>query len=271
MTTFPASSADWDFDLPMTDEQKFIFDLKGWLLIPGVLSDDEIAPIKEHVVGLKKEYPDDHYMPGRWEWPSQALFDHPAVVGVLRQIIAADRSDSCYGFRCESSVPRVRSTDFEGLDPHGGPGVGPLAYNCGHGRIYSGLTRVVWELNPVEEGDGGTLLMSGSHKSDFPIHPAHRTMDSPVFDTYSCPAGSVLFFTESLCHAGPLWTNPNRQRISIFNCYAPDMAQYHKTNLPAEVIAAMPPKRQTLFRGVWSADFSGGRSNNYFADDNKAH
>ena len=112
--------------------------------------------------------------------------------------------------------------------------------------------------------------MSGSHKSNFDIHPAHTAMDSPMFESYSCPAGSVLFFTESLCHAGPLWTNTQRRRISIFNCYAPDVAQYHKTNLPAEVIAAMPPKRQTLFRGVWSSDFSHSRSNTYFAADNKA-
>eukprot|EP01044_Picomonas_judraskeda_P020446 COSAG03_NODE_4551_length_1511_cov_7.096894_1_plen_31_part_10 len=29
------------------------------------------------------------------------------------------------------------------------------------------------------------------------------------------------------------------------------MAQYHRMNLPREVVEAMPPKRQTLFRGVW--------------------
>ena len=31
----------------------------------------------------------------------------------------------------------------------------------------------------------------------------------------------------------------------------PVMAQYHRMNLPREVVEAMPPKRQTLFRGVW--------------------
>ena len=28
-----------DAALPMTEEQKFIFDLKGWLLFPGLLAD----------------------------------------------------------------------------------------------------------------------------------------------------------------------------------------------------------------------------------------
>ena len=263
-----AAVTDWTSDIPMTEEQKFIFDLKGWLLIPRVLTDEEIEPVREHCLGLKEEFPDDSYMPGRWDMPSQALLDHPVVVGVLREILAPDRSEDCYGFRCESTVPRVRSTDFEGLDPHGGAGVGPLHYNCRNGTIYSGQTRVVWELNPVEPGDGGTLLMSGSHKGNFGV-PEHTRMDSPLFESYSCPAGSVIFFTESLCHAGPLWTNAERKRISIFSAYAADVTQFHKTNLPNDVIAAMPPKRQTLFRGVWSTDFHNGRTNDYFTAENR--
>ena len=271
MTTGPIfTGEDWALDMPMSDEQKFIFDLKGWLLIPGVLNDAEIATVKEHVIRLKQDYPDENYMPGRWEMPSQALFDHPVVAGVLREIVGPDRNESCYGFRCESSVPRVRSTDFEGLDPHGGSGIGALAYACRGSEIYSGLTRVVWELNPIDEGDGGTLLMSGSHKANFGVHASHTVMNSPLFETYSCPAGSVLFFTESLCHAGPLWTNSERKRISVFNCYSSDIAQYHKTNLTFDVVARMPPKRQTLFRGVWSSDFSRGRSNNYADAENTA-
>ena len=273
MNTGPLfTSSDWDFDVPMTDAQKFVFDLKGWLLIPGVLSEAEVGIVKEHVLRLKAEQPqkDTNYMPGRWQMPSQALFDHPVVVGVLREILAPDTSDDCYGFRCESSVPRVRTTAYEGLAPHGGAGVGPLAYNCQNGRVYSGLTRVAWELNPVALGDGGTLLMSGSHKGNFGVHKDHMVMDSPLFESYSCPPGSVLFFTESLCHAGPLWRNSERRRISIFNCYAPAVAQYHKTNLSAEVVNTMPPKRRSLFRGVWQADFSQGRVNNYVDAENIA-
>ena len=37
-------------------------------------------------------------------------------------------------------------------------------YHMEKGRVHSGLTRVVWELNEVAPGDGGTLFLSGSHK-----------------------------------------------------------------------------------------------------------
>ena len=260
-------------DVPMTDEQKFIFDLKGWIAIPEVLTSEEIEAIKEHVHTLKEDPESlDPADRSSLSGPAQILLDHPVVVGVLRQILAGDRSEDCYGFRCEASFCMERTTEYQGLDPHGGGrGVGVMAYNYHNGRIYSGLTRVVFELNPVEEGDGGTLFMSGSHKGNFGVHEDHMGLDSPLFESYTCPPGSVVIFTESTCHAGPLWTNPDRPRISIFNCYAPAEAQYHKNNLATEIIESMSPKRRTLFRGAWVHDFKNGQPNDFFTEENKAH
>ena len=51
---------------------------------------------------------------------------------------------------------------------------------------------------------------------------------------------------------------------------APVMAQYHRNNLPREVIAAMPPKRQTLFRGVWGHGGQPSANVYYDADTNFA-
>ena len=36
-------------------------------------------------------------------------------------------------------------------------------------------------------------------------------------ESYSCPAGSVLIFTESLIHASNDWLLPN-PRVAVFNC-----------------------------------------------------
>ena len=259
-------------EVPMTDEQKFVFDLKGWVAIPGVLTDEEIEVLKAHAYALKDDPESlDPLERKSLAGPGQILLDHPVVMGVLREILADDRSEDCYGVRCEGSFSIVRSTDYTGLDPHGGGrGSGPFAYNCVNGKIFSGLTRVVWELNPVEQGDGGTLFMSGSHKGNFGVHEDHKNLDSPMFESYTCPPGSVVIFSESVCHAGPLWTNAERPRIGIFNCYATYSAQYHKLNLPYEMIERMPPKRRTLFRGAWTHDFQNARPNDYFSEENMA-
>ena len=259
-----------DAALPMTEEQKFIFDLKGWLLFPGLLAGGEVTAIREHVYALRDDRdsldPKDRYS---LSGPAQILVDHPAIVTVLRGVLGADRHDGCYGFRCESSFPMIRSEGQSGLTPHAGPR-GLHSYSCRNGSIYSGLTRVAWELNPVRKGEGGTLVMSGSHKMNFPVPDSHKAFDSPLFETYECPPGSAIIFSESVNHAGPLWKTKDHPRVAIFNCYSNADAQFHKLNLPTEVIEAMPPKRRTLFRGVWHHDFSKAQPNDYFSDENVA-
>ena len=86
---------------------------------------------------------------------------------------------------------RIRSWGFEDDGGHS-----QSVWGSDGKGIYSGLTRVVWELNPVEKGDGGTLFLSGTHKASFPQPPCVREPDNAHMDSYSCPAGSAIIFTE---------------------------------------------------------------------------
>ena len=72
-----------------------------------------------------------------------------------------------------------------------------------------------------------------------------------MMEDYSCPAGSALIFTESLLHAANDWTNPDNPRCAVFNCYNSIWSQFHQLDLAHEIIETMPPKRRTLFRGLW--------------------
>ena len=63
----------------MTEEQKFFFDLKGWIVIPAVLSTNEIEAMKREVYdGARNGYA------GRL----QELLDHPSIVGILTEILS---------------------------------------------------------------------------------------------------------------------------------------------------------------------------------------
>ena len=145
-----------------------------------------------------------------------------------------------------------------------------MRYHAAGGRIYTGLTRCVWELNEVKKTDGGTRFLSGSHKAHFECPPHMVAPNNPFMEAYECPAGSCVIFTESLYHAAVDWNTAEYDRVAIFNCYNSLWAQWHKTNLTAEQISAMPPKRQSLFRGVYAHDFSGGGDNLKFSEDNMA-
>jgi len=255
----PRTNGDGLPVVPMTEEQKYIFDLKGWIALPGLLSEAELEPVREHQLRFLRDR--DSLPPQERDnhgGASQILLDHPVVVGVLNEILSHQSlaTEDCYGFRYDHTHTSLREAGHDNFNPHGGGGFfnfegNSHIYQMLPGRVHAGLTRVVWELNEVGPGDGGTLFLSGSHKTAFPRPESLSGRDSDVWETYTCPAGSVVIFTEALCHSGTRWTNPDRARLTLFTCYNTVNAKWGKGCPAPEVIAAMPPLRQSLFRGVW--------------------
>lgn len=266
---------------PMTPEQKFFFDLRGWIVLPAVLELKEIEEMKTEVYGGARN---------SYQGQLQYLLDHPAIVGVLSEILSEQSfiRNNCYSFRCEGSFTTVRPTGWSKLErgDMGLPHVvrppqqaNAMRYQVAGGKIFSGLTRVVWELEEVKKGQGGTSFLNGSHKAHFNYggsdnfrpnisgSPWEEQMRDAMED-YSCPAGSVLIFTESLLHAANDWTNPDNARCAVFNCYNSVWAQWHRLNLSHEQIENMPPKRQSLFRGTWAIG-GGPAGNHQYSLDNR--
>ena len=160
----PETNADDLPVVPPTQEQKYVFDKQGWLLVPGVLSGDELKEMQDFCHRLRHD-PDSIPAPERSPLggPMQTLSDHPNVVGFLNEFLAhpALSSQECYGFRMESCHMFYRTVGDGNFGPHNGngmlrfPGDSHL-YRCIPGKAYSGLTRIVWELNPVKYKQGGT-------------------------------------------------------------------------------------------------------------------
>ena len=256
------TNADGIATTELTEEQKYVFDTKGWLAIPGVLGEDDIEEMREFCYRLKNE-PDSIPEHERVSigGPLIRLTDHPVVVSFMNEFLAHSplASEDCYGFRLESSFLTIRPKGHDNFSPHGGGGMlnfegNSHVYRCIPGKAYSGLTRCVWELNPVRRGEGGTLFLSGSHKTVFGLPESTKDPDSPLWDTYECPAGSVLFFTEAITHTGARWKTEEWDRVSLFNCYNTVGSKWHKWEPPLKLLESMPPKRQTLFRSVYCQD-----------------
>ena len=55
-------------------------------------------------------------------------------------------------------------------------------YHCIPGKARCGLTRAIWELNPVEKNDGATLFISGSHKAAYTAPSSAYQLDSPLWE-----------------------------------------------------------------------------------------
>ena len=257
----PTTNADGKPAIEFTEDQKYIFDTRGWIAIPDVLTDDEIGEMREFCYRLKREpesIPEHHrYSVGG---PLEKLADHPLVVGFMNEFVSAGySSEDCYGFRFESTFLTIRSKGHDNFNPHGGQGMFTFpgnshTYRLNPGKAHSGLTRVVWELNPVKRGGGGTLFLTGSHKAAFPPPESVHNPDSHLWEDYSCPAGSALFFTEAITHTGARWKDDMVDRVAVFNCYNVVGNKWHKWDPHPKHLSEMPFKRQTLFRPVHCQD-----------------
>ena len=249
--------------VPPNDKDKYNFDRDGWLLIPGLLSVGEIAEMRaycERLIHDPESIPEleRNSMSG----PLQRLIDHPVVVGFLNEFLAYPpcASEESYGFRMETSMLMHRSVAAnvqQPFSPHNGNGLlrppwDSHYYRCIPGKAWSGLTRVLWELNPVSHRGGGTLFITGSHKAAYPVPDSARLDEaSPLWDTYNCPAGSVIFFTESISHSSSTWADRENDRYAIFNLYNSLNHRWYSWLPDPELLAKMPAKRRSLFRDVW--------------------
>ena len=256
----PDTNADGLPVVPLTQEQKYLFDVQGWLMIPSVLSESDVAEMREFALQVNN---DPESLPQRERsfvaGPLQQLTDHPVVVGFLHEFLANPTlsTPECYGFRLEACTLAVRSAkESPGhFGPHNGNGLFRFAmdshvYQCVPGKAFSGITRVMWELNPVKYRQGGTFLATGSHKAAFAAPESIKDPDLDVWDTYECPAGSVLFFTEGLTHSASPWTNEENDRVCVFTLYNNVGSKWGTWEPPEGLVETMPSKRQTLFRGV---------------------
>ena len=260
-----STNADGEPVVPFTQKQKYNFDRNGWLLIPGVLEGDELAEMQAYAERLHRD-PDSFSEAERstLSGPLEKLMDHPVVVGFLNEFLAypACASEDSYGFRLETSHIMFRSAREDvqrKFSPHNGNGLfrppwDSHYYRCVPGKAWSGLTRVAWELNPVKHRQGGTLFITGSHKAAYPAPASALDEDSPVWSTYECPAGSVVFFTEAISHSASRWTDEENDRLAVFNLYN-TVANRWQSWLPhPDLLAQMHPKRQSLFREVKAAN-----------------
>ena len=91
------------------------------------------------------------------------------------------------------------------------------------------------------------------------MHEDHLELDdeekrSPFLVSYDCPPGSAVFFTENVCHAGPVWKR-EYPRVTILHAYSHLATHWHRLNTPQEVLNSLSPEKRAYFREAWIADF----------------
>ena len=210
----------------MTDEEKFIFDLDGYLVVKDALTEDETAALNEaaakHVV-----YGDGATNAGGrcldLGAPAIALMDHPRILPYLIELLGPR-------FRLDHDYCLFMKQGSERGGLHGGEWGGSEMGEMDHwyryrdGAMRNGLTVVTYALRPAGSGDGGFACIPGSHKSHFlgaipgDVRSFARRphyVRQPALD-----AGDALIFTEALVHGTIPWAAEHERRALLYK-YSP--------------------------------------------------
>ena len=240
--------------LHMNDQEKYLFDLRGYLHVKNALTPDQVADLSDRLEerrsrGGKKRYGSDRtrYPEGEstafsaaslleWGGTYIDLIDLPAIAPYLQTLLGPKyRLDHDY-----IKIDGDAANTFKRLYLHGGgqgaggggerDRVGPsdggqCYYRYSNGRFYNGLVAVAFELNTVQPGDGGFACVPGSHKVNFPLPPEWRTSHTQE-EMPECvarvagEAGDAIIFTEACAHGTVPWKG-NGERRTIFFKYCP--------------------------------------------------
>lgn len=208
----------------MTPEEKFLFDLEGYLIVRAVLGADEIAELTA-IARQKRapagETPTAYRVFGASSWgpPYQALIDHPRIVPYLIELVGPK-------FRLDHDYAIFMTKGGMGPDLHSGAAIDnpDHSYTYRDGIIRSGLTVAMFCLTDASAGDGGFCCIPGSHKSNFLTSlPAdvrsYRRMPHYMRQP-SVRAGDAIVFTEALVHGTAPWT-AGHERLALLYKYSP--------------------------------------------------
>ena len=239
----------------MTEDEKYLFDINGYIVVRGVLSKEEVAKANEAIdhhadqirertgeLSLSRDSKTLKGITGRgdlggllawekpWRDPFREMIAHPRIVPYLHDILGP-------GYRMDHNAGLITMREgAEGHTFHGssGPGFDPHQYYIfKNGRMHNGLTVASWQLADTNPGDGGFSLIPGSHKGNYvcPDEMKKFEIHQEFIKQITAKAGDVVIFTEATTHGTLPWKAKHQRRSLLFR-FSPNCLAYAKSYLP---------------------------------------
>jgi len=244
----------------MSAAERFLFDLNGFLIVRGVFSPDEVAAanaaIDRHEADACERVEaalrntqagtalagDGHTgrrdLGGMLGWsggdaaPFRSLLAHPRLAPYLNELLGP-------GYRLDHQPLCILSrAGCDGFALHGGTvdatsgRYNPeLAYHFAQGRSYVTLLAASLQLSDHNAGDGGFLVLPGSHKAQLPVPAALMNGDAHTEHLVQpiTRAGDVVLFSEGTVHGAAPWTPVDRERRIALYRFAPATLAYGRS------------------------------------------
>jgi hypothetical protein len=246
----PPAVAHPEASLP-SDLDEYLFDLRGYLLFPGLLSPDEVAEGNRLIDSIPRDLPRGgwHGWVQREDHPEhrgisyhqiyelggvfERMIDHPRYLNHLLRFIGGHETHDHYhgAAAIDENFFSIRGPG-EAIPVHSGGHeiASRSSYRYHNGRFLCGEVNLLTAFTDVGPGDGATMLIPGSHKSNM-IHPAFLRRDrvhewsnqggGSVDDVEGAieihmKAGDAILFVDSVCHGSAKRVNPGERRTSVY-------------------------------------------------------
>ena len=253
----------------ITPRDEYFFDLYGYTVIPQALDRDQVVAMNNWIDALPPLKTDQWF--GNLYVQSykgidginlqdvieageifERLIDHPAWIDHVRHYLGP------------STVPYINEIFINVRESGGYIGVHSGGHNVGpnirsgrrNGHWVCSMLSLLAPLTDVGPGDGATVIIPGSHKSDFP-HPKQDSVGNISIGPgeklegtveVHLKAGDALLFNDALCHGSAQRVNPGQRRMIAIR-YVPTAYDHRFGYEPsAELVARLTPERLAIVR-----------------------
>jgi hypothetical protein len=217
----------------MNAEQRYLFDLKGYLLVPGALPAEHVAALNQIIDRTERLSDDDVPPPVRLQRevpggndvrihnlkelgePFERLIDPEPVISLVTEAIGTrPRLNHDY------AILRYHAGDSTAFHLGNTPVTPSCQFRAHDGRFLSTLVKVVYPLSDQGVEDGCFSVVPGSHKSNYPNPYGRDPEGIPVREPVPCRAGDAIVFTEALTHGSEV-NRSGQPRRTLYYAYSP--------------------------------------------------
>ena len=233
--------------MPITDEEKFLFDLQGYLVIKDVLTEDEVSELNEIA---DEKFPNTtgpdaqrRALVSLWGEPYIRLIDHPKIVPYLVELLGPK-------FRLDHDYCIFMKQGDDGLQLHGGNSIeNDHWYRYKDGVMRNGLSVVSYALSDTGPDDGGFICVPGSHNSNVARllpEPVRMLQESRPYVVHpEVRAGDAIFFTEALVHGTLPWRASHERRALLYK-YSPGYSTWAREYYDADMFGDLTDRQKRI-------------------------
>jgi hypothetical protein len=279
--TASAASVGQTSPCALTPMEEYLFDLRGYLVLRDVIAPDHVAELNHSIDQLISL--DPPLQKGEWYGcvqahsfggkdginlqqiyeagePFERLIDNPMWIEKVKHFVGGKGSfDWTHGpLFIDENFANIRGKgEAIGLHSGGEVPVKRCQYRFHNGEFSCGQINILMALTDIGPGDGATMVIPGSHKSNF-RHPqfdefrikAEMTSADQVEGAIEVHLnkGDAILFVDAISHGSAARVNDGERRIIVYR-YGPSWGNFRHPYRPSEALLnRLTPERRSIIQ-----------------------